>query len=163
MAEPSRRLVIGIGNPDRGDDGAGRLVARQLRGTLPDAVEALEHSGEATSLLAHLETAAGAWLVDACTSPAAAGTVRRFDVVAAPLPQDAMTLSSHGMGLNDAIELARVLGQLPRRCIVYTIDAEQFETGQPPSQAVITAARDVSDRIRRELDDAPKTMETNHA
>jgi hydrogenase maturation protease len=27
--------VIGVGNPERGDDGAGREVARRLRGRLP--------------------------------------------------------------------------------------------------------------------------------
>jgi len=42
------RLVLGCGNPDRGDDAAGRLVARRL-GEL--GIEARENSGDALALL----------------------------------------------------------------------------------------------------------------
>ena len=51
MAE---RLVVGIGNPDRGDDAVGRLVARALRGRVPADVRVVEQDGEATALLAEL-------------------------------------------------------------------------------------------------------------
>jgi len=34
-----RRVVVGVGNPYRGDDGAGLAVAERLRGRLPDGVD----------------------------------------------------------------------------------------------------------------------------
>jgi len=37
----ARRLVIGIGHPDRGDDAVGRAVARRLRARAPEGVEIL--------------------------------------------------------------------------------------------------------------------------
>ncbi|MCP4384460.1 MAG: hydrogenase maturation protease, partial [Hyphomicrobiales bacterium] len=49
-----RRIVIGIGNPDRGDDGVGPLIVEKLRTRLPDEVETIVHSGEATSLLGRI-------------------------------------------------------------------------------------------------------------
>ena len=57
----------------------------------------------------------------------------------------------HGFGLNEAIELARALGQLPPRCIVFAIEGEAFETGAGLSSAVAAAVREVTDRLSAEL------------
>jgi len=153
---PSARLrciVLGIGNLDRGDDAAGRQVARRLREMLPEDIEVAELDGEATSLLTRLEGAAAAYLVDACASGAIAGTVHRFDVTTTPLPQAAFGLSTHGFGLPEAIELARALGQLPRRCVVYAIEGECFEVGARLSLPVAAAVADVARRLRAEIAD----------
>lgn len=146
-----RAMVIGIGNSDRGDDAAGRLVARALRGRLPPEVAVVEHDGEATALLACLEEAAVAYLIDACASTGRPGAVRRFDAAAAPLPQDASSLSTHGLGLGEALELARALGQLPARCVVYAIEAESFEAGEPLSPPVAAAIGEAVERICADL------------
>ncbi len=150
-AQPGRCLVIGIGNPDRGDDAAGRAVVRLLRGAAPASVEIIEHDGEATALLASLEGAASAWLVDACVSGAPAGTVHRFDVVASPMPQNAFGSSTHGFGVAAAVELARALGQMPGRCVVYGIEGRSFEPGVPLSPPVRAAVADVARRLTREV------------
>ncbi len=146
-----RQIVLGVGNPDRGDDAAGRWVARLLRGRLPDDVEVAEHDGEATSLLVRFGGVAAAFLVDGCSSGALAGTVRRFDVSAAPLPQAAFGLSTHGFGLAEAIELARTLALLPTHCIVYAIEGESFEVGASLSLPVATAVADVARRLGAEI------------
>ena len=148
---PSHCLVIGIGNPDRGDDAAGRAVARWLRGVLPPQIGILEHDGEATSLLARLEGAEIVCLIDASASAAPAGTVRRFDVAAAPLPQGAFGVSTHGLGLAEAIELARALGQLPARCIVYAVEGASFGPGEPLTPPVAAAVPEVGRRVQAEL------------
>lgn len=145
------RVVLGIGNPERGDDAAGRQVARLLRWRLPEDVEVAEHDGEATALLARLDGAAAAFLIDACTSGAPAGTVRRFDVSAGPLPQAAFGLSTHGFGLAEAVDLARALGQLPPRCVVYAIEGASFAEGAPLSPAVAAAVADVARRLGAEI------------
>ena len=150
----SGTVVIGIGNPDRGDDAAGRIVAHWLRCRVPRYVEIREEAGEVTSLLACLEGAEMGCLVDACASGAPAGTVRRFDAAAAPLPAEAFRWSSHGLGLAEAVELARALGQLPPRCIIYAIEAASFEAGAPVSPAVAAAIAEVGSRVREELHDA---------
>jgi len=41
-----RQIVLGIGNAERGDDAAGRTVARLLQGRLPDDVEIAELEGK---------------------------------------------------------------------------------------------------------------------
>jgi hydrogenase maturation protease len=146
-----RSVVIGIGNPERGDDAAGRLVARRLRGKLPADVAIAEHDGESTALLALLDGADTAILIDACVSGAPAGTVRRFDASASPLPEAKFSVSTHGLGLAEAIELARALRALPRRCIVYTIEGRAFDPGAPLSPAVAAAVGETSERVRAEF------------
>lgn len=152
MASSGKRcMVIGIGNPDRGDDAAGQAVAAWLDGKLPPSVEIARRDGEATSLLADLEGAATAYLVDVSRSGARIGTIRRFDVSVGPLPQDAFNVSTHALGLAEAIELARALGQLPGQCIVYAIEGRSFEMGEPLSPAVAAAVAEVGNRLRREI------------
>ncbi len=151
MPSTARRVVIGIGNPDRGDDAAGRTVARLLRNTVARGIEVFEHDGEATTLLALLDDTAAAFLIDASASGAPAGTVRRFDAADGPLPADMFGLSTHGFGLAEAIELARALGCLPPCCVVYAIEGESFEIGAPMSPTMSAAVTDVAARIREEV------------
>jgi len=146
-----RRLVIGIGNPDRGDDGVGPAVARRLRARAPDGVELLETDGEASRLLELLAGADVAWLVDAAVSGAAAGTIRRLDPIAAPLPRSLFAVSSHGLGLAEAVELARALGSLPRRLVVYAIEGAGFAPGAPLTPAVAAAVIEAEERLLGEI------------
>jgi hydrogenase maturation protease len=143
--------VIGLGNPDRGDDGAGRAVARWLAGRLPPGVEILERGGEAADLLACLEGAAAVYLVDASALAGAPGRVRRFDAAAAPLPAQSFAFSTHGLGLAEAVELARALGSLPPRCVVYAIEGRDFAPGAPLSPAVAAAVAEAGGLLTREI------------
>ena len=132
----NRRRVIGVGNLDRGDDAVGRIVAQRLRlRQLPD-VDVIEDGGEALSLMSRFEGVDAVYLVDAAVSGAPPGTIRRFDVTTAPLPDAMATLSTHGFGLAAAIELARVLHRLPRLCIVYAVELDACTMGAPLTQAV---------------------------
>ena len=134
--------VIGVGNPDRGDDGAGRVVARLLGG--------VEHNGEAASLLAMLDGVDRVWLIDAAQSGASVGTIHRIDCLTDRVPSRA-DVSSHGFGIGQAIELGRALGTLPRQCVLYAIEAADFTAGASLSPAVERAAHEVAHRIRAEL------------
>lgn len=140
------RLVIGIGNPDRGDDGVGHVVARIIGG--------VEHNGEATSLLAMLEGADSVWLIDAAESGAPPGTIHRIDcTTGTALPR--RTVSSHGFGVAEAIALARALNMLPQHCIVFAIEAAQFEHRAALSPAVEQAAYEVAEWVLAELATQP--------
>jgi hydrogenase maturation protease len=147
-------MIFGVGNPDRGDDGAGRAVARQLSELPLQDVEVIEHEGEATTLVARMDGAACVFLIDACASGAPPGMVRRFDVSTAPVPEEvALGLSTHGLGPATAVELARSLGQLPHRCIIYTIEGASFATGAPLSPQVAAAVSQVVGQVRAEIAD----------
>jgi len=144
--------VLGLGNPARGDDAAGRFVARRLRVEPPVGVEIVESEGEATALLDEIDGAAAVYLVDACVSGAPPGAIHRFDATAAPLPDLGSGLSTHGFGVSVAIELARALDRLPLRCVLYAIEGGSFDLGAPLSPPVAEAVAEVVRRLRAEID-----------
>ena len=146
--------VLGVGNPDRGDDAVGLMVTELLRDKVSANVRIAEHHGEATGLLAALQGAECAWVIDAAHSGAAPGTIHRIDC-AADAVMPCGPVSSHGFGVAEAIELARALGTLPLHCIVYAIEAAQFTPGAALSPAVASAAYEVAARILAELATPP--------
>jgi hydrogenase maturation protease len=143
--------VIGVGNAYRGDDGAGLAVAERVRGRLPAGVEVVECEQEPTRLLDAWSGADVAVVVDACASGAPAGTVQRFDASAAPLPERAFRSSTHAFGVGDAVELARALGRLPGRVVVYGIEGADFAAGAALSAAVAAAVETVAGAIADEV------------
>lgn len=144
-------LVIGVGNRLRGDDGIGLAVAETLRMTLADDthVLALEHVGP--NLFERWADAHTVLLVDASCSGAAPGTVQRLDARNDPLPAETFRLSTHGFGLPEAIELARVLDRLPERLVVFAVEGAEFEHGADLSPRLLAARDELVDRIREEL------------
>jgi hydrogenase maturation protease len=151
VSEPPRRLVVGVGNPDRGDDGVGRLVAQLLRGQLPTDVRVEEQAGGATELIELLREADCAILVDAAMSGAPPGTIRRLDCRAGEVPPGSNNASSHGFGVSEAIALATALSCLPRTCVVYAIEATSFTLGGGIAPEVVSSAQEVAQRIVAEL------------
>jgi hydrogenase maturation protease len=147
----AERVVIGIGNPDRGDDAVGHEVVRLLRGRVPADVVLATETGEATALLRRLDGAGSVFLVDAARSGGAPGAVRRFDARARSLPSGLGAMSSHGFGLAQAIELARALGCLPRTCVVYAVEGAGFDAGASLTPEVARAASEVAGRLLVEL------------
>jgi hydrogenase maturation protease len=141
-------VVIGVGNALRGDDAAGLEVASRLSATPGIAV--VSHDGEAIDLLERWRGARAAVLVDAVRSGAPAGTVHRIDAGAGPLPLTLRRASSHTIGLGEAIELARTLGALPERVIVYGVEGARFGAGEGLSDAVAGAIEPLADAVSRE-------------
>lgn len=146
-----RILVLGLGNPMRGDDAAGRLAARALLDIAGPDIEVREHDGEAADLVESLAGRNAALLVDCSVSGAPAGTVRRFDLAAGPLPAEMRAVSSHGIGLATALDLSRTLGELPPCCHVFTVEGAAFGIGAAVSPAVADGVAAVVARIRAEV------------
>ena len=137
-------LVIGLGNPDRGDDAAGILVARGLAAY---GVKAVESPGGMLDLLEIWANNDKVVAVDAVYSNAAPGTIYVWDAQAAPLPCHVFRSSTHSFGLADAIELARALDRLPNSLTVFGIEAAQFAVGTPPSSPVLLAVSSLIEQI----------------
>jgi hydrogenase maturation protease len=144
-------FVIGCGNADRGDDAAGLLVAQRLR-TL--GVEAREQSGEASALLETWKAVPAGRpviVVDAMVTGSPPGSIVLWDAHAAPLRGRSLRCSTHGFGVVEAIELARALGQLPQKLLIYGIEGAMFEAGAEPSPEVLRAVDELAERIAREV------------
>jgi len=138
-----RRLLIGVGNPDRGDDGAGRAVARRLAARDDCEFEVRECSGEATSLM-------DAWggfdevvLVDACRGAGPSGSVHRIGPEDVDRVARLQHASTHSLGVAAALGLARALGALPSRLVIYAIEAGPSREGEGLSAEVARAVHEV--------------------
>lgn len=147
----SNLLIIGVGNAFRSDDAVGLVVAQRLRPLLP-GVPVVEATGEGAALLELWRDAERVILIDAVSSGALAGTIHRLEVHAQPLPSAFFRYSTHAFGVAEAIEMARVLQQLPSRFVVYGIEGQHYAAGTVLSPEVEQAARVVVARVRREAE-----------
>ena len=136
-------LIIGCGNRQRSDDGAGILVAERLRDL---GIPAETRSGEAADLIDAWKGADDVIVVDAVVTGAPVGTVRAWDA-RQPLASVRTTASTHGLGVAEAIGLAQVLRCLPARLQVYGIEGRRFEPGAAISPEVQRAIEEVARRI----------------
>ena len=158
---PASTVVIGIGNPDRRDDGAGLEVARRLRALLPGSVGVLEQSGEATRLMEAWESADCAVVIDAMASGARPGHFERFDTRDGPLAAQLRRRSTHDFGLPEAIELSRRLLTLPARLVVYGIEGEDFGHGRGLSPPVARAVEGLVREIEGEFEALEASLEAS--
>jgi hydrogenase maturation protease len=150
-------LIIGVGNPYRRDDGVGITIARRLKGEIVGSIVVREESGEGAALLAAWGGAEHVILLDAVSSGAEAGTIFRFDAAKQPIPAPHFRHSTHAIGVAEAIELARTLGQLPPSLVVYGVEGAEFTAGTGLSAAVERAAARVADAVRAEIRATPST------
>jgi hydrogenase maturation protease len=145
-------LVIGVGNLLRADDGASGEVVRRLRDRRTQTgIEVSEQLCEPSDLLEAWQGRDAVVLVDTMRSGEAPGTIRRFDVSGEPLPASLRgSVSTHGFGLHEAIELGRALHRLPRRVIVFAVEGRDFEAGATPSPEVDAAVAPLAGAVLRE-------------
>ena len=132
------RIVIGVGNRDRGDDACGIAVAEQVTGTTSYAVP----SG-AMDLYELWTAHDSVVIVDAMRSGATAGTVRHFDVSTTPLPSESFA-STHSFGPAAGIAIARALGWLPASTEVIGIEVGDLAVGSGMSEPVRAAVEDIA-------------------
>jgi hydrogenase maturation protease len=139
-----RRILIGVGNPTRGDDAAGLEVARRV--TSIATHQAVNGSYELIDLW---EGADEVIVVDAALSDAPPGTVHRFEAANESLPHGVLKTSTHSVGVIDAIEMARSLGRLPQRMVVYGIEVSDLAPGAGLSDEVEHAVNQLVTEIDR--------------
>jgi hydrogenase maturation protease len=141
-------LVVGIGHPFRGDDAVGPALAAAIAARALSGVTVLSHHGEGTDLMARWQGFDRVVVVDATRSAdAAPGTIRRWDAVAEALPAALFPKSSHLFGVAEAVEMARLLGQLPPSLTVIGIEGADFTMGAPLSPPVAVALETVAAEI----------------
>lgn len=140
-------LILGCGNRQRGDDAAGILAAERLR-ALGIAAEVC--AGESSELMEAWSDADDVIVVDAVVVGAPVGTVHVWDGRQPPAFATAKR-STHGLGVAEAIALARALDRLPARLRVYGIEGNNFEMGNALSPEVEHAVEEVVRRIAAEF------------
>jgi hydrogenase maturation protease len=170
-----RVCIVGLGNPWAGDDAVGSRVVRRLR----EMTAANDHAREARPVwLKHQHRSptcvqlfelrhAGPELLDVMAD---CDLLIVIDAVLSSLGLQPGTIhsaewrpgmlaargveraSSHGFGLKAVLELATNLDRLPRRVVIWGIEAGSTEPGAPMSPAVASAVADVTAAVCREVE-----------
>ncbi|MFJ2915709.1 hydrogenase maturation protease [Streptomyces sp. NPDC087228] len=153
----TRIAVIGVGNEFRHDDGVGWTVVAQLaeraeERPLPSGTALLVCDGDPARLIALWEDADLAILVDAAHAhPRQPGRLHRLELDGVQLSQTSSATSSHGLGLGDAVELARELDRLPRQMVVYAVEGADSSLGTGLSAPVAAIVEPLAERIAEEI------------
>ena len=137
-------IIVGLGNPHRGDDAAGILVAQ---GLAKRGIKAIKHEGSPLDLVNLWHATDCVIVIDAMSSCGSPGTIHTWDVSISDLPADVFRPSTHAFGLAETIRLARMLDRLPKKLTVYGIEAAHFSAGAPPLRAVLKAVEQTVDEI----------------
>ena len=158
-----RLLIIGLGNPDRGDDGVGALVVEALTGRQPSDVEMMLRTGDMLALVEDWAGANTVICIDAAAAVGSPGRIHRVDGYADALLPEPGLASSHAFGLAEAIALSRALGTAPPTLVVYAIEGRVFDTGAPVSPEVAGAVEAATSQILTEVRRLRATAEVAHA
>lgn len=147
---PPPPLIIGIGQPWRGDDAAGLDALALLDGAGP--WDCRPHHGEGLGLIALWESRPLVIIIDAAESGAPPGTLHRIEVTEADTMANGLfRASSHAFGVHEAIETARALGNLPNRLIMHAVEGRAWDLGAPLSDPVAAALPALADAVWRDL------------
>ncbi len=130
-------LVLALGNPLRGDDGAGPAVLERLAACpLPDGVELIDGGLAGLETALHLQHRQRAIILDAADFGAAPGTWQRVSLDALHLAAPEGFPGLHAAGLREALLLGEALGILPPDVILYLIQPQQTGWGEGLSHDV---------------------------
>ncbi|GGT01141.1 hydrogenase maturation protease [Streptomyces chromofuscus] len=142
-----RVVVIGVGNPLRGDDGVGPATVEALRGLVPDGTVLTVSDGEPARMLDLWRGADTVVVVEVLRAqPARPGKLHTLTAADAA-SRTARTASTHALGLGECLALAQALGQLPQRLVVHAMEVTDVELGAPLSEAVRSALPELVDRV----------------
>ncbi len=145
-------LIMGLGNPLRGDDGVGIRAAELLAGrALPEGVEVIDAGTRGLDLVNLMEGWPRVVLIDAAYVGKAPGEFVRFTPDEANLLGDDEYLSVHAAGLREALLLARVLGVLPDEVIVYGVQPSHVDWQEGLSPEVEAALPKLVEAILKEV------------
>lgn len=147
-------VIIGCGNSNRRDDGAGPEVLRLLRSDAATAdraapVRLLDAGTDGMAVMFAARGCEMLVIVDACRSGSESGAV--FEVPGHELEQPPRSsFNLHDFRWDHALFAGRQMfrEQFPAHVKVFLIEAENLEFGIGLSEKVTGAVRNVADRIR---------------
>jgi len=144
--------IVGIGNRLRGDDAVGLLVVKILAERLPAGTSTFGLDGDQLQLLELMTKADTMVIVDAVQSSAKPGAIFRIDASTDPVPRHFRVFTTHSFDSIQTIELARAMGLLPKKMIIYGIAGKDFSYTETMSCEVEESIAIVGNKILREIE-----------
>jgi hydrogenase maturation protease len=151
---PSRgTLILGLGNPLRGDDGIGSRVVDELtRRRLPETVQIVDAGTAGLDLLHMMEGAEQVVIVDAADLGRESGQFVRFTPREAQIAQATDGFSLHNSSLSEVLALADALGRTLPEMVVFGVQIANIGWGEGLSPAVEAAIPALVDAVIEEIE-----------
>jgi hydrogenase maturation protease len=141
----------------------GVRVAEALASNLPPGVALRTRTGDMLGLIDDWAGYEHVLCIDAAAPMAAPGRIHRIDTAREPLPTAPGLSSSHGIGIAEALALARTIGKAPEILIVFAVEGASFEVGAPLTPTVAGVVAEVAERVRTEAASLMAMREAAHA
>jgi hydrogenase maturation protease len=149
-------VVIGLGNPLRGDDGVGvRVVQALAEQALPSETEVVDGGTQGLGLVTLLEGRQRAILVDAAQVGREPGQFVRFTLDEANLLGDNPSMAIHEAGLRDVLILAEALKVLPNQVVIFGVQPASIEWDNALSDPVEACLPSLVRAVLREIKTQP--------
>ncbi|WP_324715794.1 hydrogenase maturation protease [Carboxydochorda subterranea] len=142
----SRAILLGLGNPLYGDDGAGIEALRlfETRYRRPPGLDVVDGGTQGIALLGIIEDAPALVIVDAMVGQAEPGTVAELEA-AELIGGSGLKLSEHQVDVREVLALAAWRRRLPRRLRLVGVVAGRLDPGVGLSDPVRRALPAVVD------------------
>jgi hydrogenase maturation protease len=132
-----RTLILGIGNPLMGDDGAGIEAVRMLNElNLPENVTVLDAGTPGWGLVEWIKDWPSVVIVDAIRMGLKPGEWQCFDAHDVSFIANQGSVSLHDADFANGLALAQELNLLPEQIILYGIEPESIDHGMLLSPSV---------------------------
>lgn len=146
-----KTLYVGIGNRYRRDDGAALKLAEGLRALALPNLTVMEATDDVIRLVDIWSEFDHVIVADAVVTGEEPGTLHRRDPLEQPLPRHWFKVSSHQLGVVEAIELGRAMKRLPARMSFIGIEGIDFGQGEGLTSAVEDALEIAAAVVRGEV------------
>jgi len=145
-------LLVGIGNPFRGDDAVGLEVARSLESILGNALDVIYCEGDPVDLLDLWSDRDQVFLIDAVTTGTKSiGFLHCFHPLKEPIPASLSSSSTHLIDINQVIELGKALGSIPKMITLFGIESRDFSLEEGISSSLKKQLDSISQTIEKEI------------
>lgn len=148
-------LILGLGNPLRGDDGIGpRIIENLTHHGLPKGVAAIDGGTGGLDLLPILERWERVVIVDAADMGQRPGQFTRFTPDQVYLAMSDNRFSLHHAGLSEVLTLAHALERTLPEMVIFGVQPADVGWGEGLSPNVEAMLPELIDAILNELSDS---------
>lgn len=147
MTGHNKPLIIGIGNPVRGDDAFGALVVSDLKSNHPHMAEYMFFNADMTNLIDKW-VGRDVILIDLIVSEKLRGQISVANSMEELMLQKETILTSHGLGLAEIIQLSQLLDKKPRSFFFIGVSGNNFQINAPIGVPVRALIPEVIDKVK---------------
>ena len=153
LSEP-QVTVIGIGNRNVGDDAIALVILDTIKDKVSNTVDVQRwEDKDALSITSELlEITTPIIIVDCADMGLKAGEYRFFKAEECSLSQHLQSVSTHGLGFSDALELAKTLG-FEQALSIFAIQPDKLELSQSLSPVLEQKKEDISAALLHKLNE----------